>query len=705
GDKIRITARIRFPRDDGNPGQFDYRAWLLRQGIAATMFVGPPKAKLPPAISVIAHRDPLPAAMIEKIRKHIGAFIDTNLHYPENAEMRALIIGDRGSVDESLRQSFALTGMAHLLVISGLHLGFVAAVAFFAVRLAMGLFPALMARGYANPIAATGAATAAIAYASIAGHHVSTIRALVMVLSYAVSIMIGRARELVASLALAALVICFALPGSTADIGFQLSFASVLVIVLGMRRFDSWWRRRHTSPFGLRMELTRANVIAEWIAGYVAVSFWALLGTAPLTALHFNQFSIVGLVANAVVVPIMGFGAVIFGLGAAAMNFVWAPPARALLSVAGGLAHTGTYLARWFALWPFAWSRIFTPTIIEVAIAYGFVLLWLQSPLDRAGVRIMGETQAIASATRRRAGRRIVVAILAAALVVDAAWWIYQRNFNPDLRVTFLSVGEGDAAVVRFPGSRVMLIDGGGSFFGAFDPGERIVAPYLWANKIMHVDYLVVSHPDRDHFAGFIFVAHNFTPSEFWTGGTSSPDKTYAALIDAVRAAGSRERRCDASSPPMVIGDVAVRCLGPQPGVFQAKDNNASMVMALSYGRTTLLFPGDLEAKGEHELIAARAHLAATILKVPHHGSRTSSSDAFVEAVHPAAAVISLGYLNRFHFPAPEVLSRYAEHHVRALRTDETGAVTADVSIDSLRLWTFRGGEVRLERRSEGFHP
>jgi competence protein ComEC len=133
-----------------------------------------------------------------------------------------------------------------------------------------------------------------------------------MVLSYALAILFDRAREVTASLALAALVICLALPGSTADIGFQLSFASVLVIVLGMRRYTAWWRWRFGSPHAPRTDAkSYAKVAAEWITGFVAVSFWALLGTAPLTAYHFNQFSIVGLVANAVVVPIMGFGAVV----------------------------------------------------------------------------------------------------------------------------------------------------------------------------------------------------------------------------------------------------------------------------------------------------------------------------------------------------------------------------------------------------------
>ena len=241
GDEVRVEGALRFVRNFGDPGEFDYATYLARQGIAATMVLN---AGARTRLAVIGYRREFPASQIAAIRARIGGFIDANLAGEERAEMRALIIGDRGGIGEALRQRFALAGLAHMLVISGLHLGFVAAAAFSFVRLLMMLLPALTARGYANKAAALAAALAASAYAAIAMPHVSTARALVMVLAYALAVIADRARALLASLALAAIVICLALPGSTADIGFQLSFASVLAIVLGMRRFVPWWRRR-----------------------------------------------------------------------------------------------------------------------------------------------------------------------------------------------------------------------------------------------------------------------------------------------------------------------------------------------------------------------------------------------------------------------------------------------------------------------------
>jgi competence protein ComEC len=283
-------------------------------------------------------------------------------------------------------------------------------------------------------------------------------------------------------------------------------------------------------------------------------------------------------------------------------------------------------------------------------------------------------------------------------LAGDAGWWTYQRYFNRDLRITFLSVGEGDGAVVRFPGSRVMVIDGGGGFRGVFDPGERIVAPYLWANKIMHVDYLTVSHPDRDHFGGLIYIAQNFSPSEFWTGGTSSDDEAYVQLMDAVRKSGARQRICDAFSAPMVISGVTVRCIGPIDENSEVKQNNASMVIRLAYDHSSVLFTGDIEAKAERELLASGANLHSTVLKVPHHGSNTSSTAGFIETVRPRLAVISLGYDNRFHFPAPDVLQRYHDEAVPVLRTDEDGAIEVEIGPGGASVRSFTSGTLKLIR-------
>jgi competence protein ComEC len=287
--------------------------------------------------------------------------------------------------------------------------------------------------------------------------------------------------------------------------------------------------------------------------------------------------------------------------------------------------------------------------------------------------------------------------MLVCALFLDAAWWTRERYFDRRWRVTFLSVGQGDAAVVQFPGSAVMLIDGGTAYRDGSDMGERVVAPFLWSRKIMRVDYLAMSHPELDHFGGFLFITRNFHPAEFWRTGADSPDLTYHQLLQQLADAGTRIETVNAASPPSTIGGVAIRCLSPLSGA-SASRNNSSMVLDLSFYRWGFLFTGDLEALGENLLLDRDQPLRATVIKVPHHGSITSSTERFIDAVHPAFAVISDGYKNRYHFPSAVVLSRYRRAGAVVLRTDELGAIGFEIERDQMRLWQGRKEGVREEK-------
>ncbi len=342
---MRFQGRIRFPRNFGDPGEFDYESFMRREAIEATMLAvrGDRRAE----VEVLAHHPIFPGSAIEAIRRHIATFVDRNLDDPAAAEMRALIIGDRGGIDEKMHEIFGRTGLSHLLVISGLHLSMVGAVVFGLARLAMLMIPAYRAAGMGQQICGVGRGTRGDCLC----RHRGSSRIDDAGTDYGARVHVrgghrSRARG-VASLALACIVICIAMPGSSGDIGFELSFASVLTIVLGMRRYAAWLERRRAARVGI--ETSQVVLAREWMLGYLAVSLWAMLGVAPLTALYFNQLSLVGLAANAVVVPIMGLGGTVIGFAAAAMSFVWMPPAVALLWIAGRFIVAGNLLANWFS--------------------------------------------------------------------------------------------------------------------------------------------------------------------------------------------------------------------------------------------------------------------------------------------------------------------------------------------------------------------
>jgi len=218
---------------------------------------------------------------------------------------------------------------------------------------------------------------------------------------------------------------------------------------------------------------------------------------------------------------------------------------------------------------------------------------------------------------------------------------------------------------------------------------RRVVARYLWGEKIMRVDYLVVSHPDLDHFGGMAFVARNFSPQEFWVTSAVKHERMYTALMAEIGAEKIPLRVVDSAMRPLVLGGASVRCLGPAPD--EAATKNLSMVLRITQSTQSVLFTGDIEATGERALLARTpaSALASMVLKAPHHGSRTSSSAAFIAAVRPQVAVLSLGYRNHFGFPAAEVVDRYVAAGALVLRTDRSGAVSVDLDERPLVVWTF----------------
>ncbi|MBI3800727.1 MAG: DNA internalization-related competence protein ComEC/Rec2 [Deltaproteobacteria bacterium] len=656
GDVLSLSLRLREPRNFHTPGSFDYEGYLARQGIYLSAFLWDDSG-----ITRTGEHGNRLRAGIEQARRTIGAFFTTHLDQQTAAVLRALIIGDEGSLAKNLREAFSRTGVAHVLSISGLHIGLVAAAAYAVWWWLLGRSRVLLLTFTMPKLAAVLSIPPVLLYASLAGENVATWRSVIMVLVYLFAILFDRQQEVYRSLALAALLISLLWPGAVLDISFQLSFLSVLSILLGMEQFTRWWAE--WSEQRLLNLRPRRERIWRWGATYIAVSVCALLGTAPATAAHFNQITLAGLFANLLVVPLLGSLAVILGLVAAGLIFLHTGLAALILTCAGLVTRIGIWLVIWLGAWPYAALTVVTPTLLELVLLYGLLgglLLRVSSPKSQVPSLL-----------------KYLFPVVLVVLLVDATFWTWHRYFHHDLRVTFLDVGQGDAAVVEFPGSQVMVIDGGGFASEDFDVGEAILAPFLWSRKIGQVDILVMSHPQLDHYGGLIFLTERFSPRELWMNGEQGQGERFQRFLAALDHAGVTRRVLCRESLPIQFAQVQAHILHPPCQPAGLDTNNASLVLRLSYGSIDLLFTGDLEAAGEHVLLSSgNGTLASEILKVPHHGSRTSSGQAFVNAAAPQVAVASLGDHNRFSFPAPEVVQRYTTHGSQFLRTDEAGAVT-----------------------------
>jgi competence protein ComEC len=291
--------------------------------------------------------------------------------------------------------------------------------------------------------------------------------------------------------------------------------------------------------------------------------------------------------------------------------------------------------------------------------------------------------------------------VLAATLVVaagDAVYWSYQRFWHKTLRVTAIDVGQGACTLLELPGGEVWLYDGGGfSDNRLFDMGQRVVAPVLWRRKIATVDTLVLSHPNADHLNGLIYVASHFNVRELWTNGDVNDTRGYRNLMTACRRNGVIVRRMAAGRFRQADGPVRLTVLHPpadyydrQGNIDQDDRNSGSLVLKASFGRTAFLLTGDITRRAEKELVQrSGGALASTVLFVPHHGSRTSSSPNLLAAVDPQLAVVSAGAGNRFGFPHPEVMARYRDAGCRVLGTGSHGAISMRSDGQTVRIRSF----------------
>ena len=361
GDVVRLPVRLRAPRNFRTPGSFDHEGYLARRSIYVTAFVWNDDE-----IEKIGTRGSSIRHWLEQVRRRIGAFFDAHLARHNAAVLRALIIGDRSGIDRSLQDAFARAGVAHVLAISGLHIGIVAAVAYNAWWWLLGRSRRLLLSWTMPRLAALLAIPSVLLYAGLAGGRVATWRAVVMVLVYLGSILIGRQHEVYRSLALAALLISAIWPGAVFEVSFQLSFVAVLAIFAGLSRLSAWWEQFRTR----QLQPWRGRVL-RWGLLSGAVSGCAILGTAPVTAAHFNQISIAGFMTNLVIIPLLGSVAVISGLAAAGLLFVHEGLARLLVLAAGGVVQISTWIVEVVGAWPYAAFDVVTPNLFELAVLYG----------------------------------------------------------------------------------------------------------------------------------------------------------------------------------------------------------------------------------------------------------------------------------------------------------------------------------------------
>ena len=686
GQRVEVQARFRAPHNYNNPGGFDYAGYLARQHIfwnasmprrsVAKILEG--RCGIPAMRAVFALR----TAVLDRIERL----------YPEDTYaqgmIEAILVGETSKLERVWTENFRRTGTFHALVISGVHVSVLAGVLLFLLR--------FLPISEVSALALTAAA--AWLYALVSGMSAPVVRAAGGFTLYLIARFFFRPTRLLNLLAAVGIAYLLYDPGQLFDASFQLSFLSVAALgalAAPLLEATSETRARglpnlanvdadpHLAPRAAQFRV-EARLAAETLALYARLPVrwaqhavaWALrgaffayemvvislviqIGLALPMVEYFHRLSFTGLTANLIVVPAMNL---LVPVGFLAIFTGWHWPAY----LAGGLLDISAKAVDWHARLEPGWRVPDPPLWLAISFALALV--------------------AFALLLRRRVARWPALAVL---LALFAMLLFYRRPVSAQpgtLELTAIDVSQGDSLLLVFPQGGTMLIDGGGLLsYGrvrktSFDTGEDVVSPYLWSRGLRQLDVVVATHAHQDHIGGLGAVLKNFHPRELWTGSNPSIE-----LEDLARSMGVGviER---SAGPGFDYSGARVEILAPRPGLYSRKaGNNDSLAMRVVYGARSFLLTGDLERPVEARLLADDALARTDVLKVGHHGSKTSTIPAFLEAIHPSIAVISAGFDNSFGHPHPDVLGRLEERNTTVLRTDLDGLAT--VWTDGQGLW------------------
>jgi competence protein ComEC len=624
GDRVELWATLRPPQGTRSPGAFDAAEHAYRRGVHALGV-----CKSPLLLAATSGRATGPASALAKLRGRARRALLRHLAPgPQQGLVRAMVLGDRAGVDEDVAEAFRIAGTYHVLALSGAQVALVAGLLLLAAR-KLGLGPGA---------SAVGCALAVSAYAAFAGGDTPVVRAAVM----AVVLFLGRGLGLGGDagnlLGLAALLLLAGSPSSALDPSFQLSFAATLGLVLLSSRFAA---AMPTLPRLLALALG-ASVAAQ-------------LALLPLLAVHFHRLSPAALAMNLVAGPLAS-AVLVAGflvLAAAAVAPPLAPLAASAAHFAADLLlRSGTLAADATALD----VRVPTPGALAVVLLVGGL-----GAIARSGLR-----PAALAAT----GLGVAGHLLGPGAAVDGR-----------LHLAVLDVGQGDALVLTSPRGRVMLVDAGRAD-GPFDSGEDVVSPYLWALGHRRVESMLLTHGHPDHAGGLPFVGRTFRARWAFEGPGAIDDPSYLRFERSMRALGV-PRLSLARGARWDWDGVRLEVLGPRgpAGPPARVRNDHSLVLRVRYGEVSLLLTGDVERVGEDALAPGRVD----VLKVAHHGSRSSSGAGFLAGTRPRLAIVSVGGRNPFGHPSPDVLARLHGSGSIVLRTDRHG--TVEIATDGGRIW------------------
>ncbi len=609
----------------------------------------------------------------QRLRYQLSNFFENTFNKDISGFLNAVIIGYRGGLSDEIREVFNNTGLAHLLSISGTHFGLFSLIVFGICRLIIHALPyrtLLKITLYLTPseLAAILTIPVITIYLMFSGMRIPAMRSFIMINIFLWGILLGRKGAWLNSLFFAAFIIAIIQPDAMFSISFLLSFAAVLFIGLSVSRIDN--NKVEEKTLFIRILEYPKNMLIITVAAYA--------GTLPVIIYEFNTLSLISPVANLIVVPLLCF--IILPITIATSIIYLLTGILPFTEPVSRMFETLITIVQLLEKIPFSSITIPTFPLIIVPLVYLILFSLSIKKNDREKQNNIPAVNDVSTTQKRQTSAtgniRIIVSLIAFSAIFIILLITHVMK-NRSIKVTFLDAGQGDSSVVELPKGKIVVIDTGSS--------GREAANYLEYIGKTTIDALILSHAGNDHAGGLGYLLKRFDVRRLWDNGAIN----YAEnILNLLKEKGVDLKHLKRGDIIRLSKEASMSVLHPYPGFSPinrneaSQDNNFSLVMSLKGRYGTYLFTGDIEREAEYDLLILDGYLRADVLKVAHHGGKTSSTEAFLASVNPEFAVISVGAGNNFNHPDKGVIDRLRGR--RLYRTDRQGAVGFEETINGL---------------------
>lgn len=617
GDSLYIEGEFKQPEEARNYKGYNYKQYLKTKKIIGTVELE--KAKILKSSN---------GSFIHNIQKYIKDTINGTLTDEEGNLLLAILLGDKDKLSEDIQESFKTSNLSHMLAVSGAHVSYII----------LGLTYVLQNSIIGKKNEKIVCIIFLLFFMAITNFTPSVTRACIMAVLTLFSGIIYRKSDVYTNISVAALITLIFNPYSLLDLGFQLSYGGTIGIIIFIKRIQ---------------EKKSNSKVINYIKQMALVSIYANIIIIPIMMYHFNTVSFTFIISNIMASPILGI-IVITGFLFIIASITVKPLTRLIAIFIKPILSILIKISQICSKLPFSNILVVTPYMFNVISYYAIILYCIKS--------------------KKNNKCKIIICLLIVLILINFIIYIFPQK----LRIFFIDVGQGDSTLIITPDKKTVLIDGGGS--DSFDVGKKVLLPYLLDRRILKIDYVLISHFDTDHATGVAQILGKIDVSSIILTRQLEENDIYRHILSI-----AKEKKIKLiyvkEGDVLKIGGIKISIIHPENKLMINNPmNNNSIVCKVEYNSFSMLLTGDIEMEAEELILRKNINLKADVLKVAHHGSKTSTTGEFLKAINPKVALIGVGKNNNFGHPSNEVIQRLKENGTRIYRTDENGEISITVN-------------------------